>query len=407
MKALRAEHGGPYVLAANAHAWLASLPDPTGAARKNADLWGKDLDAAAADFATGNLYALAWLLARAQPTPAEQAATLRAVRAVRAGPGLDRRALPRHFQGRHGARRPAAHRGLPIAGFANAAEADHRAMPYETIAVRKVTPAIGAEISGVDLAGPLSNRQVSELHDALMAHQVIFFRDQQMSVDQHKAFGRLFGELLIHPAARAEVEGHPEIRVVHADEKTEVATGEVWHSDMSCEPEPPMGSILYLHQSPPVGGDTAFANMYLAYETLSEPIKRLVEGLSAFHTSAHVYSRGAYERSDKRVSRGGASDRAPPPGDGAEMPVHQPRLHQAHRGAEEARERRAAGDAGAPRRDAGIPVPLPLGQALRRLLGQSLRHAPRHVRLSPARAARPSRDDQGRPAVLIISSTTS
>ena len=70
-----------------------------------------------------------------------------------------------------------------------------------------------------------------------------------------------------------------------------MATGEVWHSDMSCEPEPPMGSILYLHQTPPVGGDTAFANMYLAYETLSEPIKRLVEGLSAFHTSAHVYSR--------------------------------------------------------------------------------------------------------------------
>jgi len=75
VKALRLEQGGPYVLAANAHAWLASLPDPTGAARKNAGLWGKDLDAAAADFATGNLYALAWLLARAQPTPAEQAAT--------------------------------------------------------------------------------------------------------------------------------------------------------------------------------------------------------------------------------------------------------------------------------------------------------------------------------------------
>jgi hypothetical protein len=75
MKALRSEHGGPYVLAANAHAWLANLPDPTGAARRNADLWGKDLDAAAADFATGNLYALAWLLARAQPTQAEQANT--------------------------------------------------------------------------------------------------------------------------------------------------------------------------------------------------------------------------------------------------------------------------------------------------------------------------------------------
>ena len=91
-------------------------------------------------------------------------------------------------------------------------------MAYETIAIRKLTPAIGAEVSGVDLAS-LSNQQASELHDALMAHHVLFFRDQQMSVDQHKAFGRLFGELLVHPAARAEVEGHPEIRVVHADEK--------------------------------------------------------------------------------------------------------------------------------------------------------------------------------------------
>src|SRR5436190_3403644 len=75
VKALRLQQGGPYGLAANANAWLAALPDPTGAAAKNASLWAKDLDVAAADFATGNLYALAWLLARARPTPAEQADT--------------------------------------------------------------------------------------------------------------------------------------------------------------------------------------------------------------------------------------------------------------------------------------------------------------------------------------------
>jgi taurine dioxygenase len=167
-----------------------------------------------------------------------------------------------------------------------------------TLSIAKLTPAIGAEISGVDLAR-LSNEQASALHDALMAHQVIFFRDQVMSVEQHKALGRLFGELLVHPAARAEVEGHPEVRVVHADETTKTATGEVWHSDLSCSPEPPMGSILYLQRTPATGGDTAFANMYLAYETLSEPIKRLCEGLSALHTSAHVFSKDAYGRSDK------------------------------------------------------------------------------------------------------------
>src|SRR5215510_11652908 len=75
VKALRLQQGGPYGVAANAHAWLAALPDPTGAAAKNASLWSKDLDASSADFATGNLYGLAWLLARAQPTPAEQANT--------------------------------------------------------------------------------------------------------------------------------------------------------------------------------------------------------------------------------------------------------------------------------------------------------------------------------------------
>jgi hypothetical protein len=75
VKNLKAQQGGPYALASNAHAWLAALPDPTGAAAKNAALWSKDLDMAAADFATSNIYALAWLLARARPTPAEQAAT--------------------------------------------------------------------------------------------------------------------------------------------------------------------------------------------------------------------------------------------------------------------------------------------------------------------------------------------
>jgi len=75
VKGLRNQNGGPYALASNAHAWLASLPDPTGAAQKNAAMWAKDLDVAAADFATGNIYALAWLLARNRPTPAEQAET--------------------------------------------------------------------------------------------------------------------------------------------------------------------------------------------------------------------------------------------------------------------------------------------------------------------------------------------
>ena len=146
-------------------------------------------------------------------------------------------------------------------------------MPYETIEVKPATAAIGAEISGVDLAKPLGNQQFQEVHDALMAHQVIFFRDQKLTLDQHKAFGRLFGELHIHPNTPGP-EGHPEILPIHADANSKRIAGERWHSDVSCDPEPPMGSILNLKVVPPVGGDTIFASMYAAYDALSAPMKK-------------------------------------------------------------------------------------------------------------------------------------
>jgi taurine dioxygenase len=167
-------------------------------------------------------------------------------------------------------------------------------MSYETIGVGKLTPNIGAEIRGVDLAQGLSNRQFAEIHRALLEHLVIFFRDQTIDIDQHKEFGRRFGKLHIHPAAPKGLERHPEILVVKADENSQRVAGEEWHSDVSCDPEPPMGSILHLTTVPPDGGgDTMFANMYLAYETLSEPVRRMLEGLSAIHDGEHVF-RGRY-----------------------------------------------------------------------------------------------------------------
>jgi taurine dioxygenase len=167
-------------------------------------------------------------------------------------------------------------------------------MDAQTIEIRKSTPHIGAEIFGADLSEPLGNQQFQEVHDALMDHQVIFFRDQKLSVEQHKAFGRRFGKLVAHPAAPRVLPGHPEIFVIQADEKSERVAGEDWHSDVSCDPEPPMGSILYLTEVPPDGGgDTLFASMYLAYQTLSEPIRKLIDGLTAIHDGEHVY-RGRY-----------------------------------------------------------------------------------------------------------------
>ncbi len=166
-------------------------------------------------------------------------------------------------------------------------------MTYQTIQVRKVTPRIGAEISGVDLSKPLDDRTFREIKAALLENQVIFFRDQDITLDQHKDFGRRFGELHVHPAAPAP-EGHPEILRIHADQNSKRVAGEGWHSDVSCDPEPPMGSILRLHKVPSCGGDTLFSSMYAAYDALSQQMKDLLCGLTAVHSGEHVY-RGRYE----------------------------------------------------------------------------------------------------------------
>ena len=170
-------------------------------------------------------------------------------------------------------------------------------MPHTSIQVDRLTPHVGAEIRGIDLSQPLDEPTFKEVHAALIDNGVVFFRDQHLTPDQQKAFGRLFGELHMHPAAPSLLEGHPEILVIHADEKSRHVAGENWHSDVSCDLEPPMGSILYMHELPPVGGDTLFASMYAAYEALSEPMKRFLEPLTAMHEGEHVY-RGRYGVND-------------------------------------------------------------------------------------------------------------
>ena len=174
-------------------------------------------------------------------------------------------------------------------------------MANQSIEVRKLTPTIGAEIFGVDLSKPLGNQQFQEVHDALMDNLVIFFRDQRMSIEAHKEFGRRFGPLHVHPNAPIGMPEHREILVIKADETSKRVAGEEWHSDVSCDAEPPMGSILYLTEVPPDGGgDTLFANMYRAYETLSEPVRSLLTGLTAIHDSAkaHGYRSRAGDRGD-------------------------------------------------------------------------------------------------------------
>ena len=156
-----------------------------------------------------------------------------------------------------------------------------------SIEIVPLTARIGAEIRGVDLARP-TNHQLEEIADAIAAYQVIFFRDQHMTHDQHKAFGRAFGELAIHSGVPG-LPDHPEIVPIHADENSKNVAGENWHSDLTMNAEPPMGSILYMPIIPPVGGDTMFASMYAAYEALSPRMKAYLEGLTAVHDGDHVY----------------------------------------------------------------------------------------------------------------------
>jgi taurine dioxygenase len=160
--------------------------------------------------------------------------------------------------------------------------------PYETLTVDKLTPVIGAELHGIDLSRPLTDRQLAEINRALAENLVIFFRDQALTPERHLAFGRLFGELHVHPAA-PHVGDTPELMLVHADKDSPRANGEGWHSDVSCDPEPPMGTILHLTQCPPKGGDTLFASMYAAYEALSPRLQAYLDGLAAVHDGEHVY----------------------------------------------------------------------------------------------------------------------
>jgi taurine dioxygenase len=158
----------------------------------------------------------------------------------------------------------------------------------DSLQVHPLTPAVGAEIRGVDLSRALAPLVAQAIRDALTTHQVIFFRDQDLSVEQQVAFGRLFGDLVVHPNDPG-LSGHPEVMIIHADSASKRVAGERWHSDVSCDPEPPMGSILRLHTVPEQGGDTLFSSMYAAYDALSPPMQAWLGTLTGEHDGAPYY----------------------------------------------------------------------------------------------------------------------
>jgi taurine dioxygenase len=171
---------------------------------------------------------------------------------------------------------------------------------YKTIRVKPLSPMIGAEIDGVDLSKPLSNAQFDDIHTAFLKHHVIFFRDQQLTPEQHIAFGKKFGTLNIHPYVKGMAD-HPEILEIIKEPSDRINFGGGWHSDMSFLEVPALGSILHALEVPDVGGDTLFASQYAAWDVLSEGLKATLLQLTAIHSAAEEYGAGGHS-SAKRAS---------------------------------------------------------------------------------------------------------
>ena len=155
------------------------------------------------------------------------------------------------------------------------------------LAIEPLTPFIGAEITGVDLRS-VTEQQVAEIRAALLTHQVVFFRDQTLTQQEHIYFARQFGELEIHPATPRGQDNPEVLHIAHGPESK--GRENMWHSDVTWREKPSLGSILKAVEVPAVGGDTLFANMVEAYERLSDSLKDKIAGKIAVHDIARVFA---------------------------------------------------------------------------------------------------------------------
>ena len=154
-----------------------------------------------------------------------------------------------------------------------------------TLSVSPLTPVIGAEIGNIDLSQSLDTRTRQALRELLLEWKVLFFRDQDITTEQHLAFARAFGDLEVHPFAPHKP-SYPEVLAITHDRDNK-GKENTWHSDVTWRVEPSLGSVLRALEVPAVGGDTLFADMYAAYEGLSDAVKEKIEGRKALHDFAH------------------------------------------------------------------------------------------------------------------------
>jgi taurine dioxygenase len=173
---------------------------------------------------------------------------------------------------------------------------------FETIEVRPLSSALGAEIQGVDLAQGPTDAQFAEMRRAFGRHGAIFFRDQELTPGQHLAFAERWGPVNVNRFFKP-VDGWPMIAEIRKEPGQQANIGGSWHTDHSYDEVPALGSMLYAREVPDVGGDTLFASMYAAYDTLSEGLKRTLEGLQAWHSSRHVFGEGNIDHETRRDGR--------------------------------------------------------------------------------------------------------
>ena len=158
----------------------------------------------------------------------------------------------------------------------------------------KLNPILGAEVIGVDLSQSISDSDFTNIHEAFVTHSVLIFRDQDLSPQNMVDFSRRFGPLMIHVLKESLLEGYPEIyklsnRFKNGTQDGRAYAGQYWHSDLTYEPQPSLGSLLYGIEVPDYGGDTLFASTSHAYETLSPAMQKMLDGLTAEHLFAHAF----------------------------------------------------------------------------------------------------------------------
>jgi taurine dioxygenase len=177
---------------------------------------------------------------------------------------------------------------------------------YQILKLKPYNPSIGAVVSNIDLTRPLTDGELAELKRAFTEYQVLFFRDQQISHEDHARLAEYFGTIGQHVGKKTNSQPSDDSRVrkFYASGEVPRVSGNLWHTDQSCAPVPPMASILYLHTIPDNGGgDTGYASMYAAYDALSDRMKVHLDGLTAVHEGKHVFGDGTPDAVHPVVAR--------------------------------------------------------------------------------------------------------